>query len=177
MEKLLSVGIMSAPTIRFSLQGNYTFQGKQYSGEYSATYQEGKVLFEGKPYDELMFSESTKQQINESPAFFTLKDVTIGVNFHWQRKENQSFVGNLKIIAGHDKVLYKEPALIAINLLDVEDYLVSVISSEMSATSSFELLKAHAVISRSWLLHPILNPHIREVQRGSKRFKVVQFHN
>ncbi len=39
----------------------------------------------------------------------------------------------------------------AINVLPVEDYLISVISSEMNASASPEFLKASAVISRSWL--------------------------
>ncbi|MBR1809436.1 MAG: SpoIID/LytB domain-containing protein [Paludibacteraceae bacterium] len=150
MKRLLSVGIMSAPTISFSLRGKYVFNGKNYQGEYTATIENGRVGFCGEEYEELCFRGGDS---------FTLHEVTIGVNFHWQRKEDQSFKGDLKITAGHDRVLYNEPALIAVNLIDVEDYLVSVISSEMSATSSFELLKAHAVISRSWLLHPILNPH------------------
>ena len=151
MQRLLRVGIMSAPTIRFSLTGDYIFQGKHYSGEHCATLQDGKVMFDGCLHDQLHFAGGTS---------FTLHEVVIGVNFHWQRREDQSFVGDLEIIVGHDNVLYPRTALIAINQLDVEDYLASVISSEMSATSSFELLKAHAIISRSWLLHPILNPHL-----------------
>ncbi len=147
LNRPLSVGIMSATTIRFTLSGNYMFDGNQYEGTFSASLEADKVLFEGKQYDELLF---------EGGSEFTLHDVTIGVNFHWQRREAQTFVGALRIIVGSDKVLSAEKGLIAINLLDVEDYLTSVISSEMAATSSIELLKAHAVISRSWLLHPLL---------------------
>ena len=82
-----------------------------------------------------------------NPAFssFTLKEVVIGVSFHWRRKEDQTFLGSLEIIVENNQ-------LTAINILPVEDYLLSVISSEMSANASLELLKAHAVISRSWLL-------------------------
>ena len=79
---------------------------------------------------------------------FELLDVTIGINFHWERKENQRFRGALKLIVENSK-------LTAVNVISVEDYLISVISSEMSATASAELLKAHAVISRSWLLAQI----------------------
>jgi stage II sporulation protein D len=86
--------------------------------------------------------------VDQKESFFTLHDVTIGVNFHWQRKENQNFKGNLRFIIEDEKVT-------AVNILSIEDYLVSVISSEMSATSSMELLKAHAVTSRSWLLAQI----------------------
>ena len=71
--------------------------------------------------------------------------MVIGIQFHWERKENQRFKGQLKII---DEGAH----LTAVNIVSVEDYLLSVISSEMSATASLELLKAHAVISRSWLL-------------------------
>lgn len=169
MKQLLQVGIMSAPTIRFSLHGNYTFCDKQYSGEYAATLHGKQVCFEGELYDELLFTaQSTAKKSNkESNDFFTLRDVIIGVNFHWQRLEDQSFLGDLKIITGQDKVLNPEFGLIAINRLDIEYYLASVISSEMSATSSFELLKAHAVISRSWLLHPIRNPHTHTIQTST----------
>ena len=148
MERPLNVGIMSEQTIRFVLNGNYLFNGKQYTGEYTATAEQGQIRFDGQLYDELYFQGGEN---------FVLRGVTIGVNFHWQRREDQTFKGNLKIIAGHDRVLNKEAGLIAINELDVEDYLASVISSEMAATSSMELLKAHAVISRSWLLHPIVS--------------------
>lgn len=81
-------------------------------------------------------------------AFFEVKDVVIGVGFHWERKENQSFLGDLELMEIDSKIQ-------VINRLPVEDYLKSVISSEMSATASLELLKAHAVISRSWLLAQI----------------------
>lgn len=85
------------------------------------------------------------EPLQESVAAFELLDVTIGINFHWERKEDQRFQGSLKIIVENGK-------LTGINVIRVEDYLTSVISSEMSATASLELLKAHAVISRSWLL-------------------------
>ena len=162
-ERKLTVGIYSEPTVNFILNGEYILDSQVYTGEHTATYQDGKVLFESKVYDELVF-EGVRGDGSVAPSF-TLIGVTIGVNFHWQRREDQTFLGDLKIIAGYDKVLNSKAGLIAINVIDVEDYLVSVISSEMSATSSFELLKAHAVTSRSWLLHPILNPHIHEPQQ------------
>ena len=103
------------------------------------SFSEGGVLWNGNLYRELTFSPCSCE------ASFSLDDVTIGVNFHWQRQETQTFQGTLKLVVEADKVC-------AINSLPVEDYLVSVISSEMKATSSLEFLKAHAVISRSWLL-------------------------
>lgn len=135
----LCVGIFSQPKVAFSFNTPYTFGGKTYTGEHFATVENGKVLFEGCQYDEVIF---------EGGESFELKDVIIGVNFHWERKENQTFAGNLKLIVENDKVT-------AINVIGIEDYLLSVISSEMSATASKNLLKAHAVISRSWLLAQI----------------------
>jgi SpoIID/LytB domain protein len=88
------------------------------------------------------------QAADAAEGSFTLYDVTIGINFHWERKEDQVFRGSLKFIC-------RNGLLQAINVLPVEDYLVSVISSEMSATASLEFLKAHAVISRGWLLAQI----------------------
>ena len=87
----------------------------------------------------------------ECPTFL-LKNVRIGIGFHWDRLEDQEFEGTLDIRDNADGTQT------AINRLDVEDYLSSVITSEMSATSSLELLKAHAVISRSWVLRPIISP-------------------
>ena len=118
----------------------YHVSGKEVNGKQTVTYDEGKILWNGRQYDELVF-----EPLQESVAAFELLDVTIGINFHWERKEDQRFQGSLKIIVENGK-------LTGINVIRVEDYLTSVISSEMSATASLELLKAHAVISRSWLL-------------------------
>lgn len=89
----------------------------------------------------------------------TVKDVTIGVKFHWERKEDQTFKGDILIKPNGDG------ALAVINILSIEDYIASVISSEMSATSQLELLKAHAVISRSWALAQIRN-HVADAAPG-----------
>ena len=139
----VKVGIMSEPIIEFVLNNDYTHRGETLKGRFNAEVTADKVLWNGQLYDEINF-----HPINASEGSFELIDVTIGVNFHWERKENQSFVGSLRLIVEHGK-------LTAINILSVEDYLLSVISSEMSATASLELLKAHAVISRSWLLAQI----------------------
>uniref|UniRef100_UPI00359F6A42 SpoIID/LytB domain-containing protein n=1 Tax=Prevotella heparinolytica TaxID=28113 RepID=UPI00359F6A42 len=123
------------------------------------TYDEGKILWNGRRYDVLLFEPQ-----NESTDAFELLDVTIGINFHWERKEDQRFLGALKIIVEDGK-------LTAINVVKVEDYLTSVISSEMSATASLELLKAHAVISRSWLLAQIQkNREIAEAKTDYSAF-------
>ena len=143
-EPLISVGIMSAQEIKFSLFNSYTLDSDTLNkGEYSAQISNGKIDFQGKLYDEVLL------QANEIHAdSFELKDAVIGINFHWERKEDQQFQGHLKLIVENDMIT-------AVNIVSLEDYLVSVISSEMSATSSEDLLKAHAVISRSWLLAQI----------------------
>ena len=139
----VKVGIMSGKSIGFSFSGDYQVDGVAVKGEHSVSLQDGKVLWNGNLYSEIEFTP-----VNCESDFFTLFDVTIGVNFHWERKENQSFRGSLRVIVEGDK-------LTAVNILPIEEYLLSVISSEMSATASLELLKAHAVISRSWLLSQI----------------------
>ena len=138
-EPLVTVGIVSGQKIVFSLNDVYTAKGELLQGEQVVELSEGGLLWRGQQYRELLFSPQTKS------ASFSLHDVTIGVNFHWERKETQTFSGSLRLVVDADHIT-------AINELPVEQYLTSVISSEMSATSSLEFLKAHAVISRSWLL-------------------------
>lgn len=138
-EPEVTVGIVSGQKIKFALNSPYTAKGEIIEGEQVVEFYEGGILWRGNQYRELTF---TPQQDNAS---FSLHDVTIGVNFHWERKETQVFNGTLRLVVEADHIT-------AINQLPVERYLTSVISSEMKATSSIELLKAHAVISRSWLL-------------------------
>ena len=138
-EPIVSVGIVSASKLCFSLNAPYTVCGSQRCGKQVVELSEGRILWENTLYDELLFEPTDAQ------SSFTLEDVTIGVNFHWERKEAQTFLGKLRFIVEDNNIC-------AINELPVETYLISVISSEMRATSSLELLKAHAVISRSWLL-------------------------
>ena len=138
-EPNVHVGIVSGEKIEFSLNGEYSAKGETITGRQTVEFSEGGILWNGNQYRELCFSPKGEK------ASFSLFDVTIGVNFHWERKETQTFLGELHLVVEADKIC-------AINTLPVEKYLESVISSEMSATSSLELLKAHAVISRSWLL-------------------------
>lgn len=142
-EPKISIGIMYEPEIRFVLNGEFSCCQEIITGPCSVSLRNGKIEWNGKLYDELKF----EPQVFEGCSF-ELKDVTIGINFHWERKEDQVFKGALKFIVENEKIT-------AINILEVEEYLTSVISSEMSATASLELLKAHAVISRSWLLAQI----------------------
>ena len=136
-QPVVNVGIMSAKELDFEILSDG-------AGVRKAMLREGKIEYDGALYDELFFEAQTPSTMFAEPSF-VLHDVTIGVNFHWERKEVQKFAGSLKIIVEKDK-------LTAINEVGVEDYLLSVISSEMSASASEEFLKAHAVISRSWLM-------------------------
>lgn len=141
----IHVGIMAEKTIELELEGVYQCRNKEVTGRGSAFFSgndihvkfESGISFEGK---KLVFQPTDREACS-----LLLRDVTIGINFHWERKEDQKFRGGLELIREGENIR-------AINLVPVEQYLVSVISSEMSATSSMDLLKAHAVISRSWLL-------------------------
>ncbi len=151
-EPTIDVGIIQGKEIIFSLNTPYITNDYIYNiGEYKAALEDGKILFEGRQYDELHFAAS-----KDESSTFSLHNVTIGKEFHWQQQEMQTFQGSLilRIIDGE---------LHAINRIAIEDYLTSVIASEMSGTSSVELLKAHAVISRSWLLAQI---------KGDERLKI-----
>ncbi len=138
-EPCVTVGIVSGQKIHFALNGAYSAKGETIEGDQIVEFSEGGILWNGNQYRELTFTPQSSQ------ASFSLYDVTIGVNFHWERKETQVFLGTLRLVVESDKIT-------AINELPVEQYLASVISSEMKATAGLELLKAHAVISRSWLL-------------------------
>jgi len=145
----IDVGIMSNEEIRFSLEGEFKDSREDIlTGKWKVSY-ENEALYLSNDLHSFQLEEGF-MLIPENPktCSFTLHDVIIGVGFHWERKEDQTFQGSLKFIIEDQKVT-------AINELSVEDYLISVISSEMSATSSLQLLKAHAVISRSWLLAQI----------------------
>ncbi len=142
----IRVGIMAAREIRFCLNDSYTDGRSSYEGEMSISAVQGRLSWNG------MLIDSLTLKPNDHSATFTLHDVTIGIGFHWERKEEQTFSGQLKFIV--------EDGLVrAINILPVEDYLTSVISSEMKPTASREFLRAHAVISRSWVLAQLRSPY------------------
>lgn len=147
----VSVGILSGQEVNFELHADYrllrTDGGAQESSitdQQHVELKDGLILWNGHSYAELSFVPTNPR------ASFSLHNVTIGVNFHWEQQQTQTFIGELRLAVADGKIY-------AINHLSVEDYLTSVISSEMSATSSLELLKAHAVISRSWLLSQMEN--------------------
>ncbi len=153
-EPEITVGILSGKEIRFSFPKTFfSSSGEEVSGEHSVVYENGRIYWRGRIYDELLFTPLC----SDTDTFFELDSVTIGIGFHWERQESQRFRGALKIVAGKGPVATSldataEEKLWAINIIPLEEYLTSVISSEMSAAASLELLKAHAVISRSWLL-------------------------
>ena len=136
----LRVGIVDSDTIMFSVDG------KEHLMIYKA---------EDKMIDEVYENGVLDQRLELNDFLsknepFVLKDVTIGKQFHWEKKEDQVFNGKLQVIA-------KEGKLHAINIIPIEEYLKSVISSEMSAMNNLELLKAHTIISRSWVLRQVIN--------------------
>lgn len=138
-EPRVAVGITSGPEIAFALQGTFMVDGTLQTGPQTVRAKDGRILWQEKSYDTLTFAPHSPQ------SSFTLPEVTIGIGFHWERQEAQTFEGMLRLEADGDRVW-------VINELPVERYLASVISSEMRATSSPSLLRAHAIISRSWLL-------------------------
>ncbi|MDR0895526.1 MAG: SpoIID/LytB domain-containing protein [Prevotellaceae bacterium] len=149
-EPRIQVGILFEPKIEFVLYTPFHTDGEEddVRGPQTVRYERGKIAWRDGLYDELIFTPA-----DEAAASFELLDVTIGINFHWQRKEDQCFRGALKFMVEGGK-------LTAVNIIRTEEYLTSVISSEMSAHASSELLKAHAIISRSWLMRNLsAHPH------------------
>ncbi len=136
-QRQLEVGIMSGSEIEFEIISDG-------AGRQKVEYSQGRISYNGALYDELVFEAQTEATMFAEPSFI-LYGVTIGVDFHWERKVTQKFAGTLKFIVGGGKVT-------AVNIVGVEDYLLSVISSEMKASAGLEFLKAHAVISRSWVM-------------------------
>ena len=143
---------MSEPAIRFTLNGTFLYKGEPFTGTHIVEARMGHLVWNGSMIPEIEFMPANDN------CTFTLHDVTIGVGFHWERKEDQVFQGGLKLIVERTTIAglpVNHDNVTAVNIVGIEDYLTSVISSEMSATSSMELLKAHAVTSRSWVLCPI----------------------
>lgn len=144
----IKVGIMSGNSLQFCLNSPYSDGAEVLEGEQEAGIQDGKVLWHGKLYDSVLLQPA------EGRGTFTLHGVTIGIDFHWERKEEQTFSSSLMLIPDGDRVW-------AVNRLPVEEYLTSVISSEMNPAAPKEFLKAHAVISRSWVLAQIENSRLQ----------------
>ncbi len=146
----INVGIVSGRKINFELHGDFKVRGmsQTFSGRFTAEVIDNKII--------LTHAEEKLEITNEIVFVpqdfyiesFIIRDVTIGINFHWQRKEKQRFNGVLRLLMDEDNI-------VVVNIIPAENYLASVVSSEMSARSSLQLLKTHAIISRSWLLAQI----------------------
>ena len=151
----IQIGIFSAREIRFTLNSLFTDEksGNSFTGRWIAGLSGGKIVLSNDDLKHELEVPVSLVPSDDRNSSFTLQAVTIGVDFHWQRNEDQVFKGSLKLIIEYEMIT-------AVNVLTVEDYLISVISSEMRATSSEEFLKAHAVISRSWLL--------AQIEKGNK---------
>jgi len=149
-DRVIAVGVVSGPAIAFTLEGSFSAAGsaETFSGTARAVLQGQTVVLECGPVRIERAGEIMVTPVERQGSSFVIRDVTIGVQFHWERKEDQRFPGALKLVASGETVT-------AINIVSVEDYLTSVISSEMSAASSMNLLQAHAITSRSWLLAQI----------------------
>ena len=146
-EPIIRVGIFERrKEIRGELKGPFALNDSvSIEGQFKAQYDDAGIAFTAAGVFKLMKqAEINCRPLEDGP--FVLKDVVIGVQFHWERKEDQSFGGSLRIIRDGDRTMA------AVNEIAVEEYLKSVISSEMSATAPIELLKAHAITSRSWLV-------------------------
>lgn len=146
-EPIISIGILSNKIISFDLYGDFNIAGlnKKMSGRYQANLAEGLIKIIQDSKEIYSAKEIVFKPDDVEIESFLLRDVLIGKNFHWEKKENQRFRGSLKLIQEQDQIT-------AINIVALEEYLTSVISSEMSPNSSLNLLKAHAIVSRGWLL-------------------------
>ena len=149
-EPLISVGILSDTKITFELYGGYNTNVavKNLNGRFTAEIINGEIICKSVNKKLTSKNEVIFEPNDATADTFLLPNVTIGVKFHWERKEKQRFSGILKLKKDKDKIA-------VINILPIEKYLTSVISSEMSAKSSLQLLMAHAIVSRSWLLAQI----------------------
>lgn len=139
ISRQVAVGIMSGKEISFELLGTFCVNNAVISGAQRVSLKNNLLYFAGQSFSELLFAPQ-----NESDTF-TLHGVTIGKKFHWERKEDETFAGALKIVTNGNEIE-------AINVVDIEVYLHSVISSEMSSNAPLEYLKTQAVVSRSWLM-------------------------
>lgn len=160
----LHIGILLAEQIDFELHGLFQYNGNTISGKHTCSCSAvGLKLDDRQTQSQLLITPTSDND------FFEIHNVVIGINFHWQRQETQRFKGALRLIVENNQVR-------AINILDIEEYLKSVISSEMSATSSLELLKAHAIISRSWVLYPIVEKPIPQHYPTATRDRLIKWY-
>jgi stage II sporulation protein D len=170
----VSIGILCETEIRFELYGDFNANGipRKMSGRFIARWIANQVkILQDK--NEILSGKEIIFIPNDIEAeSFLLRDVVIGKNFHWQKKENQRFRGKLKFII-------EDNQLTAINIVPLEEYLTSVISSEMSSNSSIELLKAHAIVSRGWLLAQLAkkNNHSQQMIETTSEEEVIRWYD
>ena len=171
-EPLVSIGILSEKEIRFDLYGEFTIRGvdKKFSGKYKAKADGNRIRIMQESREIFSATNITFSPSDIETESFLLRDVVIGKNFHWERKENQRFQGSLKFIKENGN-------LTAVNEIPIEEYLTSVISSEMSPNSSIELLKAHAIISRGWLLAQINKKNKSSVNEKISEEEIIRWYN
>jgi len=160
---LINVGILSDKNLRIIFHSEYRIAGSGIilSGICTVAYEDKVVVLRMGTTSMTLPGINRFDPVADNIASFTICDVTIGIGFHWERKEDQKFKGSLILMSMGCNIL-------AINNISVEKYLESVISSEMSATASEEFLKAHAVISRSWLLAQIEKKN--KIDKGKPSF-------
>lgn len=162
---MVSVAILNDDEIRFELHGDFLLDGsdKMYSGKYKAVVEENVIKISGDAEEIILSENSGFAPVNPEVDSIVVRDVLIGIDFHWQQRKTQRYKGAIKFVL-------EDGRLTAINELSIEDYLISVISSEMSATSSPELLKAHAIISRSWLMTQIERRGAKEKSEPKSKY-------
>lgn len=171
-EPLISIGILTAKEIRFDLYGEFLIESfeKKYSGRFKAKIENGRINIYHEKKEILSTGEIIFTPNDLETESFLLRDVVIGKNFHWEKKENQRFRGALKFIVEKDEIT-------AVNILPLEEYLISVISSEMNARSSLELLKAHAIVSRGWLLSQLDKKKSKAVNEIIKEEEIIRWYD
>ncbi len=167
-EPTVSVGILTEEKIVFELYGDFKTSGlkQTFSGRFNAEVKENRIICKKGEEKIEISDEIIFKPLDEDTDSFLIKDVTIGVKFHWERKEKQRFQGLLKLKKVADKI-------VVINILPLEKYLVSVISSEISSKSSIQLLKSHAIVSRSWILAQLekTNPNEKQNENDETFFE------
>jgi stage II sporulation protein D len=144
VEPVIKVGICTGREVRFRLNGRFRLGDLSLSGIFSAAAAGREIRVCDETGRELWRRAEVFCRAEEG-ATFTVYEVTIGIDFHWERKQEETFCGDLRFIAPEND------RIAVINEIGLEAYLASVISSEMNAAAPFEFLQAHAVISRSWL--------------------------
>jgi len=171
-EPLISIGILTAKEIRFDLYGEFLIESseKKFSGRFKAKLENGRINVFHEKKEIVSAAEIIFTPNDLETESFLLRDVVIGKNFHWEKKENQRFRGALKLIIEKDEIT-------AVNILPLEEYLISVISSEMSAHSSLELLKAHAIISRGWLLSQLEKKNSNAVNETITEEEIIRWYD